>query len=174
MKTRKATPGMRRVRFNFGDRFILTGVEFVQILLPMMILGAVMYFIGGLIFAAGIMAAIFSGRILFPILLPWIPTPNFSTKGFLLGGVVALPFMVLNYFGQAGLPWLIRLGWAAVLLLSMPAIAAFMALNFTGSTVFTSKSGVKREIYRYFPVMTWMVVASVVGLIALNLIKLFL
>jgi len=173
LKTRKASPEMRRVRFNFGDRFILTGVEFVQILLPMMVLGILMYLVGGVIFSAAIVVSIFAGRILFPLLLPLIPTPNFSTKGFFLGTIVAMPFMVLKFLEQADLPLWIRLGWAAVLLLSMTAITSFMALNFTGSTVFTSRSGVEREIFRYFPVMTWMAVASLIGLVALNLIQLF-
>jgi hypothetical protein len=30
---------------------------------------------------------------------------------------------------------------------------AFLALNFTGSTTFTSRTGVRREIFRYIPMM---------------------
>ena len=37
----------------------------------------------------------------------------------------------------------------------MPAVTAFIALNFTGSTTFTSRSGVKREMFAYIPAMAW-------------------
>jgi hypothetical protein len=40
-------------------------------------------------------------------------------------------------------------------MLAMPAVTAFLALNFTGSTTFTSRSGVKREMFAYIPVMAW-------------------
>ena len=32
-------------------------------------------------------------------------------------------------------------------------MTAFLALNFTGSTTFTSRSGVRREIFAYIPAM---------------------
>jgi len=31
----------------------------------------------------------------------------------------------------------------------------FIALNFTGSTTFTSRTGVKREMFAYIPTMAW-------------------
>ena len=40
-------------------------------------------------------------------------------------------------------------------LLAMPAVTAFVALNFTGSTTFTSRSGVRREIFAYIPAIAW-------------------
>jgi hypothetical protein len=47
-------------------------------------------------------------------------------------------------------------GQALQFLLAMPAVTAFLALNFTGSTTFTSRSGVRREIFAYIPAMAWM------------------
>jgi len=41
-------------------------------------------------------------------------------------------------------------------LLAIPSVTAFLALNFTGSTTFTSRSGVRREIFTYIPAMAWM------------------
>ena len=38
----------------------------------------------------------------------------------------------------------------------MPPVTAFLSLNYTGGTTFTSWSGVKREIFAYVPVMAWM------------------
>jgi len=42
-----------------------------------------------------------------------------------------------------------------VFLLAMPAVTAFIALNFTGTSTFTSRSGVRREMYAYIPAMAW-------------------
>jgi hypothetical protein len=52
-------------------------------------------------------------------------------------------------------------GWAnaagaAIALLIMPAVIAYFALNFTGCTTFTSRTGVKKEIFRYIPIMALM------------------
>lgn len=38
----------------------------------------------------------------------------------------------------------------------MPAVTAFLALNFTGATTFTSRSGVRREMFAYIPAMAWL------------------
>ena len=44
----------------------------------------------------------------------------------------------------------------------IPAIASFTLMNFTGSTTYTSLSGVKREMRRAVPLQT---VAAVVGIL---------
>jgi hypothetical protein len=44
---------------------------------------------------------------------------------------------------------------ALACLLAMPAVTAFLALNFTGSTTYTSRSGVRHEIHTYVPFMAW-------------------
>jgi hypothetical protein len=48
--------------------------------------------------------------------------------------------------------------WVALVSTFLPALmispwVAFLALNFTGSTTFTSRTGVRREIFRYIRVM---------------------
>ncbi|MBI2288286.1 MAG: carbon monoxide dehydrogenase, partial [Chloroflexi bacterium] len=87
----KATPEMRRIRFDLPDRIALIPVELVGVLLPMLVLAVVLYFLaGGLWASVGVVSAILAGVILFPVLLPWLPTRDFSTKGFILGAVVAL------------------------------------------------------------------------------------
>ena len=51
-------------------------------------------------------------------------------------------------------------------LLLIPAVTAYLALNFTGSTTFTSRTGVRKEIFRYVPVMALMAgVGVVLGII---------
>jgi len=92
LKTRVATPQMRRVRFSLFDRLVLIPVELVYVLPAMLIAALVLFFLNGGWAAAGAATAILSGVVLFPILLPWLPTSDLSTKGFILGGATALPF----------------------------------------------------------------------------------
>jgi hypothetical protein len=148
LKTHQATPEMRRVRFTLRDRLVLIPVELVAALLPLLILV--------LIGSKGAVAAILAGTVLFPILLPWIPTHDFSAKGFILGGLIAIPFAVSALLSNPESAWQLRTAWALVYLLLIPSITAFLTLNFTGSTTFTSRSGVKREIFSYIPPMAWM------------------
>ena len=140
---------MRRVRFPLRDRITLIPVELVFVLIPLLIVGLVLKSLAAV-------AAILAGVALFPILLPWIPTSNFSTKGYILGAVIALPFALsaLNANPDA-LVWR-RVGWALAYALTLPPITAYLALNFTGSSTYTSKTGVRREIFRYAPSMAWM------------------
>jgi acetyl-CoA decarbonylase/synthase complex subunit gamma len=55
-------------------------------------------------------------------------------------------------------------GWrglaAAAIVLLVSAVSAFLALNFTGSTPYTSRSGVKREMRLSLPVMACGLVAG--------------
>jgi hypothetical protein len=105
--------------------------------------------------ALAAIAAVLAGTVLFPLLLPWLPTHNFSTKGFILGGLVALPFALSVFLHDPDWAWYKQAGQALEFLLAIPATTAFLALNFTGSTTFTSRSGVRREMYVYIPAMAW-------------------
>jgi hypothetical protein len=153
LKTHEATPEMRQVRFALGDRMILVPVEVTNYLLPMLIGAIILYFLGGWISSLAAIACVLAGSALFPALLPWLPTPNFSTKGFFLGGLVAVPFALAALFGHTDWPWWREAGQAAEFLLGMPAVTAFVALNFTGATTFTSRTGVRLEMFAYIPVM---------------------
>jgi hypothetical protein len=163
---------MRRVRFTLYDRLVLIPVELVHVLWPLLIATVAVYFVSGLWAAVAVAAAILAGVVLFPILLPWIPTRDFSSKGFILGGVVAFPFALAVLLGTPNAAWWRQADKAITYLLTLPPVTAFLALNFTGSTTFTSKSGVKREIFAYIPVMAWMFGSGVVLTIALTLFRL--
>jgi hypothetical protein len=155
LKTHKATADMRRVQFTLRDRFVLIPVELVHTILPMLAAAIVLFFLGGWVTSLAAVAAVLAGTALFPLLLPWIPTHNFSTKGFLLGGLVALPFAASVLLRHPDWIWWRQLGQMLEFLLAMPAVTAFLALNFTGSTTFTSRTGVKREMFAYIPAMAW-------------------
>lgn len=149
LATREATPEMRRVRFRLIDRLLLVPVEFVHVIVPMLVAAAALYYAGGWPAAWAAVSAFTAGTVLFPVLLPWIPTPDFTTKGLILGVVVAVPFAAARVLGSPGGPWWWGSGWAVVHLLGAAPVTAFVALLFTGSTTSTSKSGVEREIRRY-------------------------
>jgi hypothetical protein len=159
LESHTATPGMRRVQFTFKDRIVLTPVEFVHVALPTFVAAIVLYFLAGPIAAIAAIAAVLAGTVLFPAVLPFIPTRDFSTKGLILGLIVALPFAI----SSAGNPTLVfpaNVIGALIALLLMPVVTAYLALNFTGCTTFTSRSGVRTEIFRYVPAMVVMAVAG--------------
>lgn len=155
LKTHMATVEMRKVRFTLRDRLVLIPVDFIRLLLPMLAIAGILYFVGGILLSLVVVATVLAGTVLFPILLPWLPSHDFSMKGFILGGLVALPFSLSSYLIHPGWVWWQQTGQALGLLLAMPAVTAFIALNFTGSSTYTSRSGVRREMYRYIPAMAW-------------------
>lgn len=163
LKTHEATPEMRHVRFDLRDRLTLIPVELVAALLPLLVVA--------ILGSKGAVAAILAGTVLFPILLPWIPTHDFSAKGFILGGLIAIPFAIAAYLRYPDMAWWLRAAWALTYFLLIPSITAFLTLNFTGSTTFTSRSGVKREIFAYIPPMAWMFGIGLVLNIALVFIR---
>ena len=171
VKTGEATPEMRRVSFQFWDRVVLIPVELVQVILPMLVAAVVLFFAAGPMAAAAAIVAVLAGAALFPALLPWIPTSAFSTKGFLLGGIAAMPFAVTALMTNPSTVWWDRVGWPLVYLLTMPPVSAFLALNFTGASTFTSRSWVKREIFTYVPIMAIMVVTGILTVVTLLLIR---
>lgn len=151
----QATPEMRQVRFDLRDRLVLIPVELVHVALPTLAVAVVLFFLAGPLAALAPIAAVLAGVALFPALLPWLPTRDFSSKGLALGLLTAIPFAVVAYVGGRDAAWW---RWAIGVLsylLAMPPVTAYLALNFTGSTTFTSKSGVEREMMTYIPVMAW-------------------
>lgn len=168
MRTGKATHEMRRVEFPVYERLILTPVELVHTILPATIITVVLWFLAGMVAALAAIIAVLTGTVLFPVLLPFIPTKDFSMKGLILGILVAIPFSI-TFASAPGLPGWATIAGAATPLLIMPAVIAYLGLNFTGSTTFTSRTGVKKEIFRYIPVMTVMMALGVILGIVLGL-----
>ncbi len=155
----KATPAMRRVTFTLGERLVLTPVELTGMarqigwsclgLLAIGALGpqffhpAAALLRGGLAIAVGLTGVV-AGAVLTPILLPWLPGRAFAVKGAELGAMLAVVGLLLAR-GTLGF-------WnGAALLLALPAVASWCAMNFTGSTTYTSPSGVEKEMRRAIP-----------------------
>jgi len=172
LKLGHAGAAMRRVRFPLRDRIVLVPVEIVATFLPMAVAAVILYFLSGWIGALAAVVSVEAGAALFPLLLPVLPTKDFSTKGLILGGVAALPFALAQLLGEPGLALLPRVLSALTFLVPMPAVTAYLALNFTGSTPFTSKSGVRHEMNRYVPIMAGMALAGIALMIAVLLLRL--
>jgi len=87
-----------------------------------------------------------------------------------LGGIVAIPF-AFSFATNSTMPFWENVLIPIVLLLITPALTAYLALNFTGCTTFTSRTGVKKEIFKYVPTMTLMVVSGILLSILLGIIE---
>jgi hypothetical protein len=157
-----ATPAMRQVRFTLRDRLVLIPIELVHVVAPLLVGTILLALLQGALSALAVIAAVLAGAALFPILLPWLPTRDFSSKGFVLGALVTLPFAAAQITMATGYRGWSQWGQAAALLLALPPVTAYLALNFTGSTTFTSKSGVKYEMATYIPIMAGLFGAGVI------------
>jgi hypothetical protein len=156
LETGRATSEMRRVNFGLADRAVLIPVEAVHILFPLFIIIAALRLTGivGHWYNDAV-AGVLAGTVLFPLLLPLIPTKDFSSKGFILGIFASAPLILRDFLGYSGIPWWRLAAGTLSHLLIVSSISAFICLNFTGSSTFTSRSGVRREIFRYIPAMAW-------------------
>jgi hypothetical protein len=101
-------------------------------------------------------AGILAGAVAAPILLPWIPGRAFALKGAITGVIGGLLVML---FFKSGLIWL----ETTALLLITVAISSYLAMNFTGSTPYTSPSGVEKEMRCAIPVQAG---AALFGIVA--------
>jgi hypothetical protein len=167
----QATPAMRRKHFPLRERAVLIPVELVlslKWLLPLLLLLAALFFLGGegwsafaALAAGGIMVAVLAGQALTPLLLPWLPGRAFAGKGLVAGLAGAALFLgVASGLGSPALSGLDYLAWLAVI----GALASFLAMEFTGSSTYTSLSGVKKEIRLALP---WQIGGGVAGLLLL-------
>jgi hypothetical protein len=109
LETRTANAEMRRVRFNLKDRLVLIPVENKAFLFIIIVVIFTGLFTKDIWKSLQIFGILITGLVLFPILLPWIPTRDFTTKGFLLGGVAVIMIYSLPSYLMNGI-----VGWALV------------------------------------------------------------
>lgn len=143
---------MRKVEFNLKDRLVLIPVELVESLKLIPVAFVILFIIGLAMGSANVYmlfpqlilftGALLTGTVIFPLLIPWIPGRAFAFKGWLLGISLTIGYTLITAAGI--IPGL-------TLLLSLPPVIAFLALNFTGCTTFTSLSGVTKEIKYAYP-----------------------
>jgi hypothetical protein len=85
--------------------------------------------------------------------------------------LAALPFAASAFIRHPGWVWWLQVGQALEFLLAMPAVTSFIALNFTGSSTFTSRSGVKKEMFTYIPGMAWTFGIGILLVVALIFVR---
>jgi len=145
-------PGLYAVGNPAADSPVLVSVKYA------LLIAVCFVFLAGLgpggyawdrVLGAGLLAAaLFLGTwagstVLTPVLLPWLPGRALSAKGGWLGLAFLLGLVAYVRFQPAVFEsWLSPLAWC----LMIPTLASFMAMNFTGSTTYTSLSGVRREM----------------------------
>lgn len=165
----KATPAMRLKTFTLTERAVLIPVELVEALKPTLLILPAIFLLGGLGGHAGFWAnavhnglfavlaflsALVAGAVLNPLFLPYLPGKAFSTKGFFMGTLTAFFVLYLRGHNWQAWPELMEgLSWVLII----PAVAAYLAMNFTGCSTFTSLSGVKKEMQWALPLEIGMV-----------------
>ncbi len=160
----ESTPAMRELTFTLRERLVLVPVELVVALkgslwiLPPLALaagwrGGTFTPTAALPAIIAYLGAVVAGTIVTPLALPWLPTRSFAVKGALVGVLWAWFFLAVT--GWRGLA-------AAATLLLAGTVSSFLALNFTGSTPFTSLSGVKKELRLSMPAMALSVAAGLI------------
>jgi hypothetical protein len=172
----KATSEMRRVRFGLRDRAAVIGVEVStvwdwRIIVAAIVLAFLAGFAGshllspadygirlGIVYGLFLLP-MFGGGVLVPLALPAIPGRAFSTKGALVGAVLgAVAVFALHEI----VPVIALVG----IFLAVTAASSYAAMNFTGSSTFTSLSGVQKEMRRALPFQVGGIVAAFLLLVA--------
>lgn len=161
---------MREVTFTLAERAVLIPVELYLLARPLLGLVVLALCLSGLgpgVFspAAAVQRGvlllgatglgILAGAVLVPLLLPWLPARQFWLKGVYTGLAVAALARPLVATGVSGVEQAALTLWAV-------AVSSYLGMNFTGSTPFTSLSGVEREMRRGLPVQLLAVGAAAV------------
>ena len=161
---------MREVTFTLAERAVLIPVELYLLARPLLGLVVLALCLSGLgpgVFspAAAVQRGalllgatglgILAGAVLVPLLLPRLPARQFWLKGVYTGLAVAALARPLVATGVSGVEQAALTLWAV-------AVSSYLAMNFTGSTPFTSLSGVEREMRRGLPVQLLAVGAAAV------------
>jgi hypothetical protein len=170
----KTTPEMRQKTFTTRERVALIPVELVEALKWTLIIVPVFFLMGGLggpggfwanafnygFFAVfAFLAALAAGAVFTPLLLPWLPGRAFALKGLIAGLIAASILGFLRAGTLDAWPGLVEiLAWFFL----VPTVSAYLGMNFTGASTYTSLSGVKKEMKWAVPLE---IVGGVVGLV---------
>ncbi|MDA8404390.1 MAG: mercury methylation corrinoid protein HgcA, partial [Desulfobacteraceae bacterium] len=92
-----------------------------------------------------LITGILAGAALAPALLPQLPGTMFSVKGISTGLGLSIPTALVlahhtGFYGVVGL------------ILTATALSSYLAMNFTGTSPYTSPTGVEKEMRRFIPI----------------------
>jgi len=166
----KATKEMRAVHFSLWDRLKLIPVELAYGKIYLILVPAIFLILSGLnrkgysvdlAYQDGLrsvlilLLAYITGCSLTPALLPWVPFRRFALKGLFTGLLVAILLFEFHFLGKGILEiisWFLMIG----------SVSSFLAMNFTGTSTFTSLSGVQKEMKTALPVQIAMAGTGVI------------
>lgn len=166
----RADKEMRRVTFGFKDRIKLIPNDFMYGKFYLLGAMAIPFLISGLssdgvsyknFSGVGgpailkVFLAYISGIVITPMLLPYIPGRHFSLKGFFAGALLFVILLLLKFAGDNPIE---ILSW----FLLITTISSFLAMNFTGTTTYTSLSGVKKEIKISVPIQVGFAITGII------------
>ena len=174
----RAGKDMRRVKFGLSDRLKLIPNDFMYGKYYLLSAMLILFLLSGLsskglsfknfhgqggpaVFNAFL--AYFAGIVITPVLLPYLPGRYFSLKGFTSGMLIFIGYLLM---GPSGRNIIVAASWFLII----GAISSFTAMNFTGSSTYTSLSGVKREMKLFVPLQISFAVAGLLLQVAGKLI----
>jgi hypothetical protein len=166
----RADKVMRQVTFNLTDRLKLIPNDFIYN--KFYLLGAIIVVLlissistEGIsvnnvmnnrgISLLNVFLAYIAGIVFTPLFLPLIPVRSFALKGFISGVLLFIILVALNLAGENIFE---KLSWFFI----TGTISSFLAMNFTGSSTYTSLSGVKKEMKISLPVQIGFAIAGVI------------
>jgi len=172
----KATPEMRKMTFPIKERAKLIPVDFLYAKYKLLLVFVGLFFFSGLdktgfIFSnmlekgffpiVSVFSAYVAGIVLATLFLPWTPFRAFALKGAFWGLIVTIANTV---FWNASIMESISMGLLNV------SIASFMTMNFTGSSTYTSLSGVQKEMKWALPIQLIFLISGAILFILTNLV----
>lgn len=162
---------MRSVSFTLEERLVLIPVEVVLLYKQLLIALAMIFPVSGISpslysfsdaisrgswFLFATILAIVAGAVITPLCLPWLPFRQFWIKGlFAAVPVIFLMILSTSYGGFDSTSSLALYLWIA-------GVGSYLAMNFTGSTPYTSLSGVEKEMRRGLVVQVSLIVIALV------------
>lgn len=170
----KATKEMRQVTFDAAERAVLIPMELVLAGRYALPVALAMFFLSGIrsgtfsmhgVYSEGwvsvilVLVGYLGGALLTPLALPFVPGRAFSLKGAITGAVLAASCLTFLWKNFDLFPsWPVVISWLCII----PAVSSYLAMNFTGSTPYTSLSGVRRELKIALPVQAALSAAGLV------------
>lgn len=159
----ETTKEMRRVSFTLKERMVLIPMELVHsfkiVPFAIILFGLINLIHGEIFFHAFfrnlylVFIAILTGTVLVVLLLPWLPFRSFALKGWVLSLLVLFAGTVLLELSKTE---------TMAYLLILPPVSSLLALLFTGSTPYTSLSGVQKEVLVAVPLLTVSVIGGLI------------
>ena len=154
LQTGEADEDMRTVTFTLRERAVLIPLEICMLWKQLSVVALIIFILSGispdffsptLAFNRGILlvfatlTAMLAGAVGTPLLLPWLPFRQFWLKGAIMGSLASLLLLFIGWQSLGDIEKIAICLWTI-------SGSAYLAMNFTGSTPFTSLSGVAKEM----------------------------